>query len=349
MSGESERAWRVSVIHRNGDWSARAEAAGKSVGPFRSATPVGALNMLRATLPVEAAIRDVRLATDAVEQSLANTPSPRVLLLTTERPDMPDGALEMSAFTITPARVVRVRERVLADGTVTDIPQIEEFGPVLEAAVADGFDACAIRFAHAPRYPIHEQLLFGHAHRAGFASVSASYECAPDATFPDRAELTVLDAALRLTAMPTVLAFSTAVRERLGPAPIRVGTSDGLVDLDTLQPVQFRGSLAAVDALAAEDAVEAHEALLRWPLHAVREHGVQPGQVTSATLGMIVSRLRGECFAELTARGADRDALAWTASAEVGDSEHDITAPDALARVADAPVRRITVEAIEDG
>ena len=347
MSDRGEAPWRIAVIEWGAGWIGLARSNKRTIGPVGGATATKTLDALTAQLPTGATVRDVRFATDTAERAIATAPAPRAVLFTTDRPDMPDGAADATSFTIPPERTVRVRERVLADGTVTDIPQIEEFGPALEAAVADGFEACAIRFAHAPAYPIHEQLVFGHAHRAGFTSVSASYECAPDATFPERAELTILDVALRLTAMPSITIFAVAVRDQLGSVPIRIASADGLVDLEALQPIQLRGSLAAVETTAAEDEVTLLEALASMPLHAVRTHAVR-GDISAAAANMIVARLRYECFADLIARGADRGSLAWMATADTSDGEQDITAPDARARVVNAGVRLITVEAIED-
>src|SRR5205807_1762981 len=52
-------------------------------------------------------------------------------------------------------RVLEVDERVRADGTVEQEPDLAALRPQLEAALADGIEAVAIVFMHAYRYPEH--------------------------------------------------------------------------------------------------------------------------------------------------------------------------------------------------
>src|SRR5262249_28340499 len=54
-------------------------------------------------------------------------------------------------------RVVEVDERVRADGTVEQAPDLDAVRRELEAALADGIKAVAIVFMHAYRYPEHEK------------------------------------------------------------------------------------------------------------------------------------------------------------------------------------------------
>src|SRR6478609_7225422 len=69
-------------------------------------------------------------------------------------------------------RVVEVDERVRADGTV-------EQAPNLEAVRADGIQAVAIAFMHAYRHPAHERAVAALARDMGFAQVSVSHEVSP--------------------------------------------------------------------------------------------------------------------------------------------------------------------------
>src|SRR5271157_945128 len=53
--------------------------------------------------------------------------------------------------------VIEIDERVLADGTVEAAPDPLAVRAALAAAKAEGFDAVAIVFVHAYRYPAHER------------------------------------------------------------------------------------------------------------------------------------------------------------------------------------------------
>src|SRR5579863_1916879 len=55
------------------------------------------------------------------------------------------------------AGVIEVAERVLADGTVEATPDLEAVRADLTRAKAEGYDAVAIVFMHAYRYPAHER------------------------------------------------------------------------------------------------------------------------------------------------------------------------------------------------
>ena len=53
--------------------------------------------------------------------------------------------------------VIEIDERVLADGTVEAAPDPESVRAALAKAKAEGYDAVAIVFMHAYRYPAHER------------------------------------------------------------------------------------------------------------------------------------------------------------------------------------------------
>src|SRR5271168_1993620 len=55
--------------------------------------------------------------------------------------------------------VVEIDERVLADGTVEAAPDPERVRAALAEARGQGFDAVAIVFMHAYRYPAHERVV----------------------------------------------------------------------------------------------------------------------------------------------------------------------------------------------
>src|SRR5579863_5511195 len=71
--------------------------------------------------------------------------------------------------------VVEIDERVLADGTVEAAPDPERVRAALAGAKAQGYDAVAIVFMHAYRYPAHERMAAKIARDLGFAQVSESH------------------------------------------------------------------------------------------------------------------------------------------------------------------------------
>ncbi len=66
------------------------------------------------------------------------------------------------------ASVVEIDERVLADGTVEAAPDLEAVRAELARAKANGFEAVAIVFMHAYRYPRHEREVAKIARALGF-------------------------------------------------------------------------------------------------------------------------------------------------------------------------------------
>jgi 5-oxoprolinase (ATP-hydrolysing) len=94
------------------------------------------------------------------------------------------------------ARIVEVDERVLADGVVEKAPNLALVRRDLELLKADGFEALAIAFIHAYRYPAHEQAVAELARDMGFAQVSVSHEVSPLIKLVGRGDTTVVDAYL---------------------------------------------------------------------------------------------------------------------------------------------------------
>ena len=93
-------------------------------------------------------------------------------------------------------RVVEVDERVRADGTVEQAPDLGVVRAELEARSADGIKAVAIVFMHAYRYPDHEKAVAALAREIGFAQVSVSHEVSPLIKLVGRGDTTVVDAYL---------------------------------------------------------------------------------------------------------------------------------------------------------
>src|SRR5580658_4871325 len=94
------------------------------------------------------------------------------------------------------AGVIEVAERVLADGTVEAAPDLEAVRADLTRARQQGYDAVAIVFMHAYRYPEHERQVGELARGIGFAQVSVSHECSALIKLVGRGDTTVVDAYL---------------------------------------------------------------------------------------------------------------------------------------------------------
>jgi 5-oxoprolinase (ATP-hydrolysing) len=111
-------------------------------------------------------------------------------------------------------RVVEMEERVRADGTVEKTLDIAAVGSELERARRDGFNAIAVVFMHAYRYPAHEQRVAQLAREIGFPQVSASHEVSPLIKLVSRGDTTVVDAYLS----PILRAYVARVAEEMGTA-----------------------------------------------------------------------------------------------------------------------------------
>jgi 5-oxoprolinase (ATP-hydrolysing) len=93
-------------------------------------------------------------------------------------------------------RVVEVDERVRAEGTVENEPDLATLRRELSAARAAGIMAVAIVFMHAYRYPEHEQRVAALAREIGFPQVSVSHEVSPLIKLIGRGDTTIVDAYL---------------------------------------------------------------------------------------------------------------------------------------------------------
>jgi len=93
-------------------------------------------------------------------------------------------------------RVAEIDERVRADGTVEQTPDLALVRTELEHVKADGIRAVAIVLMHAYRFPAHEQAIAKLARDMGFAQVSVSHEISPLIKLVGRGDTTVVDAYL---------------------------------------------------------------------------------------------------------------------------------------------------------
>jgi 5-oxoprolinase (ATP-hydrolysing) len=92
--------------------------------------------------------------------------------------------------------VVEIDERVRADGAVETAPDPERARAALADARAQGYDAVAIVFMHAYRYPAHERMVAEIARELGFAQVSESHVASALIKLVSRGDTAVVDAYL---------------------------------------------------------------------------------------------------------------------------------------------------------
>jgi 5-oxoprolinase (ATP-hydrolysing) len=129
--------------------------------------------------------------------------------------------------------VVEIDERVRADGVVEAAPDPERVRAALTQARAEGYDAVAIVFMHAYRYPAHERLVATIARDLGFAQVSESHVASALIKLVSRGDTTVVDAYLS----PILARYVSRVSrdldlERTGARVMFMMSSGGLTSAD---------------------------------------------------------------------------------------------------------------------
>ena len=154
----------------------------------------------------EGAIGAVKMGTTVATNALLERRGERTLLLTTRgfrdaleigyqaRPSI--FARKIVKFEQLYSSVVEIDERVLADGAVERAPDPDAVRAALTHARAQGYDAVAIVFMHAWRYPAHERMVGAVARELGFAQVSESHVVSPLIKLVSRGDTTVVDAYL---------------------------------------------------------------------------------------------------------------------------------------------------------
>jgi len=214
------------VVGRRPDGSLVAhKLLSENPGAYRDAAVQGIRNLLGLqageAIP-EGVVAAVKMGTTVATNALLERKGERTLLVTTKgfrdalkigyqaRPNIfakqiikPDMLFE---------RVVEVDERVRADGTVEQAPDLTTVRGELERARGDGINAVAIVFMHAYRHPAHEQQIAKLARDLGFAQVSVSHEVSPLIKLVSRGDTTVVDAYLS----PILRAYVARVAEEMG-------------------------------------------------------------------------------------------------------------------------------------
>jgi 5-oxoprolinase (ATP-hydrolysing) len=152
------------------------------------------------------AIRVVKMGTTVATNALLERRGERTLLVTTRgfrdaleigyqaRPRIFARAIDKPEQLY--SDVIEIDERVLADGTVEAAPDPDAARSALAEARSRGFDAVAIVFMHAYRYPAHERIVGAIARALGFAQVSESHVASALIKLVSRGDTTVVDAYL---------------------------------------------------------------------------------------------------------------------------------------------------------
>ncbi len=193
-------------------------------------------------------IGNVKMGTTVATNALLERKGDRTVLLITKgfgdmleigyqaRPDI--FAKEIIKPELLYERVVEIDERVLADGTVEQEPNLETLKSQLQSIKNDGIDSIAITFIHAWKYPKHEIKVAKLVREAGFAQVSVSHEVSPLVKLIGRGDTTVVDAYLS----PILRRYVEQVSSQLGNGP-------------KLSFMMSSGGLTASDLFQGKDAI----------------------------------------------------------------------------------------------
>ncbi len=179
----------------------------------------------------------VKMGTTVATNALLERKGDRTLLLITKgfRDALKIGyqarpkifALEIIKPDLVYDRVAEVDERVRADGTVEQEPDLDAVRAELEAAKKDGIDAVAIVLMHAYRFPEHEKRVVKLARDMGFGQVSVSHEVSPLIKLVGRGDTTVVDAYLSPILRRYVAKVDTALDARSSHARLMFMMSSG--------------------------------------------------------------------------------------------------------------------------
>jgi 5-oxoprolinase (ATP-hydrolysing) len=152
------------------------------------------------------AIRAVKMGTTVATNALLERRGERTLLVTTRgfrdaleigyqaRPKIFARSIQKPQQLY--SSVVEIDERVLADGTIEAAPDPQAVRAMLSEAKRQGYEAVAIVFMHAYRYPEHERTVAKIARSLGFAQVSESHRTSALIKLVGRGDTTMVDAYL---------------------------------------------------------------------------------------------------------------------------------------------------------
>jgi len=185
-------------------------------------------------------VRTIKMGTTVATNALLERHGASVCLIVTrgfrdlleigtqDRPDI--FALKIEKPSQITAEVVEVNERVLADGTVRQRPDLDRLRRDLAAVRARGIRSAAVVLLHSYAYHEHEKLVGQVAREVGFEHVSLSHEVSGEIKAVSRGSTAAVDAYLT----PILREYVARVRGPLGP------------DVD-LRFMQSHGGLADAD------------------------------------------------------------------------------------------------------
>ncbi|MDR0252659.1 MAG: 5-oxoprolinase, partial [Brucellaceae bacterium] len=192
------------------------------------------------------AIGEVRMGTTVATNALLERKGEKLALVTTKgfRDALRIGYQERKNIFATEIikpealydRVVEIDERVLADGS-TELPlDPAQAEAALRALKAEGYNAVAIVFMHAYKFPAHEAAVAKIAREIGIEQVSVSHEVSPLIKLVGRGDTTVVDAYLSPVLRRYVAQVSRELDvERTGAHVMFMMSSGGLTAADMFQ------------------------------------------------------------------------------------------------------------------
>ncbi|UGX88484.1 hydantoinase B/oxoprolinase family protein [Phyllobacterium meliloti] len=191
-------------------------------------------------------IGEVRMGTTVATNALLERKGERLALITTKgfRDALRIGYQERKNIFATEIikaealydQVVEINERVLADGTVEISFDEQQARTALKALKEEGYDALAIVFMHAYKFPAHEAAIAAIARELGFTQVSVSHEVSPLIKLVGRGDTTVIDAYLSPVLRRYVAQVSKELDiARTGARVMFMMSSGGLTAADMFQ------------------------------------------------------------------------------------------------------------------
>ena len=198
-------------------------------------------------------VNTVKMGTTVATNALLERNGDRTVLITTEgfrdaleigyqaRPNLFDRHIVKPEILY--ERVVEVRERIMADGTIDTPIELDTAREGLKQAYDAGIRSTAIVFMHGYRYHEHEKLVAAIARDIGFTQVSVSHEVSPLMKLVGRGDTTVVDAYLS----PILRRYVEQVSSELS------GGDDG--DAPQLMFMQSSGGLTAAGLFQGKDAI----------------------------------------------------------------------------------------------
>lgn len=192
------------------------------------------------------AIGEVRMGTTVATNALLERKGEKLALVTTkgfrdalcigyqERKDI--FATEIIKPEALYSKVVEIDERILADGNIDQVLDLSQAESVLRSLKAEGYNAVAIVFMHAYKFPEHEIAVAKIARDIGIEQVSVSHEVSPLIKFVGRGDTTVVDAYLSPVLRRYVAQVSRELDvERTGARVMFMMSSGGLTAADMFQ------------------------------------------------------------------------------------------------------------------